>query len=572
MKKLLLFATLALSLPASSLAQFRVGFEGNGQRYIDDKKITLDEDGDGQPDTKGRFRSNAYLKLDYTLRQWDFGLQAESYSPMALRNFLPGLDGVGIGTLHARYRNSRLGLDVTGGHIYEQFGSGLILRTWEDRQLGINNSILGGRVAWSPLDGVALTALGGKQRVGMGFDLSTGTILAANLDVSLSELLSLEHAGLDAGLSWVGRFEKPSTDDEQTISMNAPDRVELYSSRLHFAKSGFYTGAEYVYKGKDVVVATMGTPNPNLFSGQALLVNAGYSERGLGLDVNLRRLENMRFYSQRDLTGNIYNAGIVNYLPALTRQYDFALQNIYIYQAQSFLQFLPFKCGEIGGQADLMYEFKRGSAFGGKYGAHLAVNASWWSALDAAPRAETYRADFFGFGERLYNDLGVEIRKRCSKNFSLLAMYLNQFYNKGYLEGGRREVAANTLVGEMTRRFGRTQSVTLNLQHQWAGETFDESQGGVIRQVTVNENWAGGGVEYAPDHRWAFFVNDMYNYGLEDSARRMHYYNAGVSFTTNATRATVSYGRQRGGLLCAGGVCRMVPEGAGVTINLSTAF
>ncbi|WP_343066445.1 DUF6029 family protein [Mesonia hippocampi] len=52
----------------------------------------------------------------------------------------------------------------------------------------------------------------------------------------------------------------------------------------------------------------------------------------------------------------------------------------------------------------------------------------------------------------------------------------------------------------------------------------------------------------------------------------MHYYNAGISYTKKSTRIAVQYGRQRGGLLCVGGICRMVSEAAGLTVNITTSF
>jgi hypothetical protein len=34
----------------------------------------------------------------------------------------------------------------------------------------------------------------------------------------------------------------------------------------------------------------------------------------------------------------------------------------------------------------------------------------------------------------------------------------------------------------------------------------------------------------------------------------------------------MNYGRQRGGLICIGGVCRFVPENTGLTANLTVNF
>jgi len=136
--KRVLYAAIVLFGINNVSAQVRVGFENNSQWYIDDKKIKLDE-----METDKRFRSNSYLKADYDYKNWSFGAQLEGYEPKALLNYSPELKDVNIGTIYARYNNRELGLDVTAGHFYDQFGSGLLFRSWEDRQLGINNSIFG---------------------------------------------------------------------------------------------------------------------------------------------------------------------------------------------------------------------------------------------------------------------------------------------------------------------------------------------------------------------------------------------------------------------------------------------
>ena len=562
MKKYLFFFLFSCILPLTAYSQFNTSFEGTGQWCTDDSKLVGN-------DTLDKIRSNAYLKFDYSLKNWDFSAQIESYLPRALLGYPAEFEKINIGTLYARYHNSDLlGLDISGGHLYDQLGSGLVLRTWEDRQLGLNNSLLGGRVALSPINGITLSVLGGKQRIGMGFDLSNGTIYAANLEASIADLLSISDYTLDAGFSFVGRYETPPTETTTRVSVNAPNTVNTYSGRLNFSMHGFYIGGEYVFKGKDVFV----TPNVlepvmnNLYSGQALLINLGYTKKGLGIDINLRRLENMGFYSQRDLTSNDYNRGTLNYLPALTKQYDYALQNLYIYPAQSYLQFgtnvingqtTLKKAGEIGGQIDLIYEFKKGSFLGGKYGANVAINASYWAGLKTTDNHDgTYSSDFLGFGERLYNDFGIEIRKRYTKDLSFIFMYLNQYYNEGYIKGEIGEVNTHTIAAEATYKFKKSQSVRFEAQHQWAD--------------ALDKNWVGGMLEYNLNYNWSFFVSDMYNYG--NDVERIHYYNAGLSFVQNATRVALSYGRQRGGLMCAGGVCRMVSESAGLTLNITTSF
>lgn len=549
--KVIVFFLLTFMVKEKVHAQLNASLESNAQWYIDDDKVQLSND-----ESEERLRANSYLRLDYLKGNWSFVAQVESYEPISLLNYNPDFKGTNIGTVYAEYNFEDIDLEIGGGHLYEQFGSGLILRTWEDRQLGINNSILGGRIKYDPFEEVSLTLLAGKQRIGMGFDLSDGFIYAGNIETNLSRIFKLGHLDLDLGLSYVGRYQ-----DIKKEYSNAPELLNAYSARLNLVKSNIYFGAEYVYKENDLLVELGNIFNDIKNPGSALRFNMGYTQRGLGVDINLRRMENMGFYSQENLLGNQYNQGILNYIPALTKQYDYALQNIYVYQAQpSLVYFQRFKAGEIGGQIDLFYNIKRKTAFGGKYGTKIALNASYFAGLKGGVNLEnqTYNVDFLAFGEKYYNDLGIELRKKWSKNWSSVFMYLNQYYDRSYVEDTYGEIKTHVATGETTYKFGKGQSIRLEAQHQWADEGF--------------KNWAGGTLEYGLNHNWSVYIHDIYNYGNDDSAEQIHYYNTGLSFSKNATRIAVSYGRQRGGLLCVGGICRVVSEAAGLTVNISTSF
>ena len=99
---------------------------------------------------------------------------------------------------------------------------------------------------------------------------------------------------------------------------------------------------------------------------------------------------------------------MINYIPALlTKQDDYLLTNIYVYQAQpqiSFQDVSLIKVGEIGGQLDLFYQIKKASFLGGKYGTKIAFNYSYWAGLkgDFDLANFDYRTDFLGFGRSIF--------------------------------------------------------------------------------------------------------------------------------------------------------------------------
>jgi hypothetical protein len=134
--------------------------------------------------------------------------------------------------------------------------------------------------------------------------------------------------------------------------------------------------------------------------------------------------------------------------------------------------------------------------------------------------------------------------------------------DKGVALGGNLgtdgNIKSQVAIFDVTHKMGGGRSIRMEGQHLW---TKDD-----------NKNWAGGTLEYIANSSLAFYVTDIYNYGNDIAGDRNHYYNLGGSYTKGATRLALNYGRQRGGLLCVGGVCRIVPENTGLALNLSTSF
>ena len=88
------------------------------------------------------FASNDYLKLDYYRGRLSAGMQLEGYFP-SLVGFPIAENTMSLSNLYVSWRDKSY--SVTAGTFYEQLGSGLLFRSWEDRMLGLNNALLGAR-------------------------------------------------------------------------------------------------------------------------------------------------------------------------------------------------------------------------------------------------------------------------------------------------------------------------------------------------------------------------------------------------------------------------------------------
>ncbi len=549
MTKYIITACLSLvlwNIYGQSDGNFNFWVESHVQYYVDDE-VT------GDFTEEDRFRSNNYFNVDYAIKGFTFGLQLEGYAPQHLLNFSPNFDkDINLGLYYARYKGKKF--NVSLGHFYEQYGNGLILRSWEDRQLGLNNALMGINALYNISDKTRLSVMAGKQRI--GFKLSDGLLTGVNLEHDVNNFLKHENYSANFGLSYVGRYETPNN-----VSSDFEPWTHALSGRYQLIFDNFYTGAEYALKTKDVLVENQTIIEDKSFYGNAFQLNMGYSQKGLAMNATFRRLENMKFYTDRLQTGNTYNESIVNYLPALTRQHDYSLSNIYVYQAQPALQFSPLeKAGEIGGQFDIFYKIKKKTALGGKYGTKLSFNASTWHGLGADYIPDYKRVDvgFLDFGEHYFSDFSLEIRKKFSRKLSGIFTAIHTDYNKKYIEESSGKIHANIFIAESTLKLKSLSSLRLEVSH--------------LSTKQDKKNWAGSTLEWNINSNFSVFATDIYNYGNDDPNHRDHYYLVGGSYSKNKTRIALNYGRQRGGVLCVGGVCREVPAATGLTIDLTTSF
>src|SRR5580698_10508423 len=127
MKKiLLLFFTFHFSLftlKAQLLngeGQIHGSIEIDAQYYRPDSLI-------GAPAVPEKMLMNTYDQLDYTNGKISAGVRYEAYDD-ALQGYDPRYNGSGFPYKYIDYKSDNI--EVTVGNYYEQFGSGMILRTY----------------------------------------------------------------------------------------------------------------------------------------------------------------------------------------------------------------------------------------------------------------------------------------------------------------------------------------------------------------------------------------------------------------------------------------------------------
>jgi len=81
-----------------------------------------------------------------------------------------------------------------------------------------------------------------------------------------------------------------------------------------------------------------------------------------------------------------------------------------------------------------------------------------------------------------------------------------------------------------------------------------------------------GLIEYTISPHWFFTIQDMYNWGNENTDKQLHYINLNAGFNKGANRFEIGYGKKREGIFCVGGICKFVPSSNGFSLNISSSF
>ena len=131
---------------------------------------------------------NGFTNLNYNRGNFSAGVRFESYLNR-LEGYPVTFTGTGLGYRYANWKNENL--DVTVGSFYEQYGSGMILRAYEERQLGIDNALDGIKVKYSPYKGIYLKSFVGKQRHQFidGLVNGNGLIRGVDGEIDFNELI-----------------------------------------------------------------------------------------------------------------------------------------------------------------------------------------------------------------------------------------------------------------------------------------------------------------------------------------------------------------------------------------------
>ncbi len=549
---------LALSLALSVLGFGRANAQNQEpQKAHLDVALQSDMHWAMQKGIKQRFMSNSYVSVKARFDKYEMGYRYEY-----LKHPLPGFESAkGRGSANLYFKANFKKIQITLGSLYEQFGSGMLLRLYEDRALGIDNAVFGAKVVYKPIEALRLKTLVGSQRNHFDWTRERGVLFGADMEYDVYQHLPfLRDNGyiVQIGAGYVSKKEKA---DESLLSkdlnylLNQPKYVGAFASRLHVLKGNFDVFAEYALKAND----------PNLGNdysfarGSVGMLNLSYAAKGLSVVLGARRSENFDFRSLRTAGETDYR---INHLLPFTQQRTYTLAALYPYATQSK--------GEWAFQGEVRYRLKKKTWYGGRYGTDLRLTASYVTGLQAKNSKEAdmlikgdksligtdgVATNVFGFGIKYFHDFGFELSRKINKHYSFSLLYSNQSYNQQVLEGEAENgnpILSHIFIYEGKHKISRRFGLRTELQYSHSKQALGD--------------WLYAGAELSILPHFLVSLSDQYN------IKGKHYPMFAVAATYGASRVQLSYGKTRAGINCSGGICRYMPATEGFYLSYNLNF
>lgn len=502
------------------------------------------------------FGANAWLNLSYSNWGFDFGMRFDVFNNSNLLNPTGSYSDQGIGMWFARRKINKL--DIWAGYIYDQIGSGVIFRAFEERPLLIDNALVGLRLRYELTPNWNVKVFTGRQK--QLFSTYESAVRGIALE-GFARIDTTRNWSTAPGFGVVGRTLDDASMNNLVSTLNTYPLSDLFVPKYNsYAFSAYNTltaGAfswyvEGAYKTEDpmndpfgiIVRDNVEIKGDKFFSapGNLIYTSLSYAGNGLGITLEAKRTENFSF---RTRPQSQLNRGLINFLPPMTRMNTYRLTARYNAATQEL--------GELAFQADLRYAPNRKWSFNANYSFINDLN-----------------------DVQLYRELYTEVIYKYQRKWIFSGGLQIQRYNQERYEFKPNVPIVETFIPyvDILYKINRKRSVRFEAQYMLIG---DDVKAGAKQDYG---DWLFGLVEVNLAPHWTFSVADMYNAtpGKSSPADEngeklaLHYPRIDVFYTTGPNRFSLSYIKQVEGVVCTGGICRLEPAFSGVRMTVNSTF
>jgi hypothetical protein len=505
--------------------------------------------------------ADAWLFMQYRIKGYSFILRYDAFNNSPLLDPQSAYTNHGVGFWQINKSIDKL--DITMGSFYDQFGTGILFRAYEQRQIGIDYAIQGMRLKYNINDKWAIKGFAGNQkgniknRFGFANQVISGLNIEGNLDLGKDG----KFGALQVGASAVNRTLDRETMDRLVATINTYDladrfypKYNVYGGNAYFTytKDNFSWTVEGNLKSKEAIMED--DSKFHLTGGKVLYTsmswgkggwNLGNQKASVGLNVQARHVDHFSFRTAP--TENLLN-GLVSYLPSMTRQNTYRLLSRYNAPGQAM--------GEDGVQGEIEFKPRKGTQifFNGSYVQTLASNGKLNQATGAME------------AQKLFSENYLEVVQKIGKHNKLKLGIQRIFYNQTRYESEPEYVPVKTITpfGEWLHTLDQGRS--LRIEWQYLNTKNDQgSFANLMIEMFVRKNLSiavADMVNVVP-HRYERMI-------IADKV--LHYPTFFVGYTEKNTVFTLAFLKQQQGVNCSGGICREEPAFSGVRFTVSSNF
>lgn len=539
----------SLSFLASAQEQLSMSgsLDNNTYFYINDEKIVPP----GIPQyERQQIGLETWLSLRAQIAGFDFGMRYDIFENSALLNPTDSYTAQGIGRWYAGKKLGKLSL--LGGYIYDQFGSGIIFRAYEERPLLIDNALVGLKISYELSPDWTIKGIAGRQK--NLFDLYSSVITGANIDgykafgeegkVTIAPGFGIIHKTLadEQVEALAGTLSQYTPEDfidsvpYNTVAMSLYNT--LTAGRFSWYIEGAYKTAEVIYDNYATSTLWTGVESVGKFvltDGYVFYTTLSYAGGGLGISGQYKRTSNFSFRTDPFVSGN---RGMINFLPPMSRVNTYRLTSRYAPATQEL--------DEQAVQLDVRYAVSKKLSLLVDY-AHIT-----------RPEAEAHK--------NIYDEVFTQFTLKKPKKWTMIGGVQFQRYDQELYQGkaGAPIVHVVTPFVDYLYKFDHKKSLRTEIQYMATKQDYG--------------SWLYGLAEFSISPHWLFELSDMYNIAPADHEggstdnEKLHYPTAGVVYSAGSTRYSLRYVKQVEGVVCSGGICRLEPAFSGVKLNISANF
>lgn len=538
---IILAVSFYLTLNAQEKGVFSGGFETNANVFLRDS--TINAINTPQYDRQF-FGGEAWLNLNYAVDGFTFGVRFDMFNNSNLRIPTDSYSGVGIGRWYVKKRFEKF--EINAGYLYDQIGTGLIFRSFEQRPLFIDNALYGASVKYDFGKEWNLLGFVGKQK--NAFETYSGNIKGLRLEtfktwgeenpLSIAPGLGFVNRTIsDQSMADVVNALRTYLDEDRFTPNHNTYAVSLYNT-LAWKDISWYT--EVALKSDDIFYNPMaiktefvGRSIGKLVQkpGSVIYTSLSLATGNLGMTLEAKRTENFSFRIDPNLR---LIRGLINYLTPLNRQNTFRLTARYSPAPQDI--------SEMAYSADIKYKFNKSTS--------ALVNVSNITDLN---------------GKLLYRELFTEFQYKYLRKWQLTTGVQILNYNQEVYEQKPEVPIVKGITPYVDFLYKFTDSKALRTEFQYLHSKQDFG------------SWIFALTEYSIAPSWIFELSGMYNIepkkvNPKGLIEKTLYPTLGAVYIQDSHRFSLRYVKQVEGVVCSGGICRLEPAFSGVRFSMTSTF